>query len=152
MVAVRRAGALLGLALACSSAPEDPAERLLAGVEEAAEERDAEAFGRHLAPDFTGGALNRAAATAEVGRWLKLYDGVEVTISELERTAEGGGARLRFRADFSGRPKDLPGLQGMLPGASAYRFDLKAGPGADGAWTISRASWEQVPFPAETAP
>jgi hypothetical protein len=144
-------GALI-LAAACASKPADPVLELLAAVEEAAEERDAEAFGGRLAPTFAGGGLDKAGATAEVRRWLKLYDGVDVTLSEIERTDGGAGARVRMRADFSGRPKDLPGLQGMLPGASAFRFDLQVAPGADGRWAITGASWERVPFPAENQP
>jgi hypothetical protein len=149
---VRRLLVAAVLAAACASKPADPVQKLLADVEEAAEDRDAEAFAQHLAPTFTGGGLDKAGATAEVRRWLKLYDGVDVTISEVERTEAGSGARIKMRADFSGRPKDLPGLRGMLPGASAFRFDLQVAPGAEGAWSIVGASWERVPFPAETSP
>jgi hypothetical protein len=134
----------------CGGAPADPLERLLAEIEEAAEDRDAEAFGSHLAPGFVAtGGMDRAATIAEVRRWLALYQGIDVTLSGIERVPP---STVRFRADFSGRPKDLPGLQGMLPGASAFRFELQTAPGPEGALQIAGAKWERMAMPGETAP
>ena len=138
------------VAAGCGGAPEDPLERLLAAAEEAVEDRDAEAFATHLAPAFMAtGGMNRAATTAEVRRLVALYQGIDVTLSGVERTPP---STVRFRADFSGRPKDLPGLQGVLPAASAFLFEVQTAPGPDGELQLTGASWERVPMPGETAP
>jgi hypothetical protein len=141
--------ALFGLlAVACSGAPADPVERLLADVEKAAEDRDAEAFGAHLAPAFKAPGMDRGATLGELRRWFALYKGIDVTLSGIERVPP---STVRFRADFSGRPKDLPGVQGLLPSASAFAFEIQTAPGPEGSLQIAGATWERVAMPGETA-
>ena len=140
---------LLGMAVAACGAPPDPVRQLVEDVAAAAEDRDAESVLSRLAPSFRGtGGLDRAAVGAELRRYFALYSGLDVTLSDVEVEPEEEGARARFRADLSGRPKDLPGMEGLLPRASAFRFDVLAVPAADG-WTIVSAEWERVELPAE---
>ena len=141
-------GVLALTAVGCGG-PADPVRQLLDGVAAAAQERDAEGVLVRLAPSFRGaGGMDRAAAGAELRRYFALYAGLDVTLSEVEVEPDDDGARARFRADLSGRPKDLPGVEGLLPRASAFRFDVRAAPEGDG-WTIVSAEWERVELPAE---
>ena len=49
----------------------------------------------------------------------------------------------RFRAEFSGQPRKLGGLDRFLPSASTYDFDVRLVP--DGSrWKVAFASWEVV--------
>jgi hypothetical protein len=140
---------LLGLAAAGCGGPSDPVRQLLDDVAAAAADRDAGSVLARLAPSFRGtGGLDRAAAGAELRRYFALYSGLDVTLSEVEVEPEEHGARARFRADLSGRPKDLPGVEGLLPRASAFRFEVRAAPAEDG-WAIVSADWERVELPAE---
>lgn len=123
--------------------------QLLEDVAAAAEDREAQSVLARLTPSFRGrGGLDRAAVGAQLRRYFALYSGVDVTLSDVEVEPEEGGARARFRADLSGRPKDLPGVEGLLPRASAFCFDVRAAPAEDG-WTIVSAEWERVELPAE---
>ncbi len=60
----------------------------------------------------------------------------DVTIERAE-----GAARVRFRAELSGQPRQASGLAGLLPSSETYRFDVRLVP--DGSrWKVAWASWE----------
>jgi hypothetical protein len=134
------------VAAACGGS-RDPVERLLVDLEAAAEDRDAGAVLEHLAPGFHGrGGLDRTGAGAELRRYFGLYREVEVEVSEV-RVAGPDRRRVSCRIDFSGRARSVPGLEGMLPGTSAYRFELDLVP--DGSRRrIVAAAWERLDAPA----
>ena len=59
----------------------------------------------------------------------------------IERAPEA--ARARFRVQFSGQPRRIGGLDGLLPAASTYSFDVRLVP--DGSlWKVAWAAWEVV--------
>lgn len=136
---------LLALAAACGGAA-DPTERLLARLEEAAEARDAAAVVERLTPGFRGrGGMDRAAAGAELRRLFALYRELDVVISDVRSTGDDP-PRVTCRVDVTGRP-DLPGLEALLPAASAYRFDLELARTRD-EYAVVGAEWERI----DTAP
>ncbi len=139
-------GLVLGaglLAVTCAKEA-DPIRRVLTQVTEAVEARKAEAVLEHLAPDFEGqGGLRRADAGAELRRYFFAYEKIDVTLFEVTSEREGETARVQLRAELSGKPKDIGGLQGLLPALSAFRFDLEL-KSTGGAWLVTRASWERL--------
>lgn len=134
-----RLSLLVTIALAaCGAPPRDPVERLLHDISSAAEDRDAAAVGERLAEDFVGeGGVRKVETVAMVRRYVAGYDRIDVEVFDLQQ-AEGG--RVTFRADFTGKPKDVGGLAGLLPGTAVYEFELElAGEGDElkvrhGAW------------------
>ena len=51
-----------------------------------------------------------------------------------------GAARVRLRADLSGKPRKIGGLEGLVPSSSAYDFELRLVP-EGGAWKVAWAQW-----------
>jgi hypothetical protein len=137
-------------AVACSRAPKNPVQALLADLEAAAEARDADRFGTRLSEGFEGQAgLNRADSLATLRRYLSAYETVTIEVYGVEAERRDGGARVRLRADFAGETRKLGPLAGLLPASAFYRFELDV---ADerGTWRVTKASWEAVPPPGET--
>lgn len=127
---------------ACGGA-KDPIAALLAELEQAAEDRDAEAVVRRLAPDFRGsGGVVRAEVGPLLRRYFAAYEKVNLQIYDITIERGDGTARARFRVDFDGRPLRLGGL-GFLPPSAMYRFDLGLRL-VDGRWTVAEAEWEEL--------
>lgn len=146
--------AALAVSCACSRAPKDPVQALLAELEAAAEARDADRFAERLSPGFVaGGEMSRADAVAMLRRYLAGYDSVALTVYGTEVERSGDAARVRTVVEFSGRARAAFGLEGLLPPEAVYRFDLETGVDG-GAWRVRSARWEQVQpgSPAAAAP
>jgi hypothetical protein len=136
------------LAAGCGPAKEtDPLRQLLADVAAAAEKRDVDAVAARLAPGFQGeGGLSRADTVAELRRFFALYRSIEVLLSDVAVERGEGAADARLRVDFSGRPLQIGGLQGLLPRFSAYRFEVHLT--LEGSrWSIAGASWARMEGP-----
>ena len=135
------------LGAACSRAPKDPVQALLAELEAAAEDRDANRFAERLSPSFVAaGEMSRPDAVLMLRRYFAAYDSVALTVygTEVERT--GASAHVRTIVEFSGRPRALGGLDGLLPPQAVYRFDLETAE-EDGTWRVRSARWEQAEAP-----
>lgn len=147
---VTRVGVLIAVALAltlaaCGGPPADPVERLIHDVSEAIEDRDAEAVGARVAEDFVGqNGMTRADVIATVRRYLAAYDKVGVQVFEVQRPDD---AHLKFRVDFTGKPKDVGGLAGLLPSAAVYEFEVELA-GAGDALKVRRGTWREWQPPA----
>jgi hypothetical protein len=130
------------VAAACGS-KKDPARRTIDEIVAAAEARDAGAIVERLAPDFQAGdGSGRADAEAILRRYLAAYESLAVRISDLTIEQAAGAARARFRAELSGKPRSVGGLDGFLPRSSTYRFDLRLAPASEGGrWIVTWASW-----------
>ena len=134
--------AVLALAAGCGPAT-DPVQQTLDGIVEGAKERDFRAIVERLAPDFQAAdGSGKADAEATLRQYLAAYESLDVRISELTVERASGAARARFRADLSGSPRQIGGLDGILPRSSAYRFDLRLVPAEGGRWIVTWASWE----------
>lgn len=142
-----RAAALgLAVALAAGCGPQsDPVRAAIDGIVHGAEERKADAILERLSPDFQAAdGSGRADAEATLRRYLAAYEKLGVRISELKVERAAGAARAKFRADLSGSPRRIGGLDGLLPRSSAYRFDLRLAPAGGGRWLVTWASWENA--------
>lgn len=138
---------VLVLAAAACGEKGDPARRTIDGIVAAAEKRDAAAVVERLASDFQAAdGSGRAEAEATLRRYLAAYERLGVRISDLQMERAAGAARARFRADLSGTPRKIGGLEGILPRTSTYRFDLRLAPSdqGQGRWLVTWASWEQT--------
>ncbi|HVE65226.1 MAG TPA: hypothetical protein VNC59_01495 [Thermoanaerobaculia bacterium] len=135
-------GLAFALAAGCGPAT-DPGRQTIDGIVEGAEERQAAAIVERLSPDFQAAdGSGRADADVTLRRYLAAYEKLGVRISELTIERAEGAARARFRADLSGSPRRIGGLDGLLPESSAYRFDLRLVPAEGGRWLVAWAAWE----------
>jgi hypothetical protein len=148
--------ALLWLAVcACGRPPRDPVERLIHDVSAAVESGDVAAVGERLEPDFRGeGGMTKADALAAVRRYLAAYERVDVEVYDVSWAPEGEDeswapegederrdeGRLSFRVDFTGKPRDVGGLAGLLPAAALYEFDLELS-GRESHLRVRSAEW-----------
>ena len=148
---MRRGSWLAGAGLAlwcCGGAPQDPVERLIHDVSEALSARDAEAVGERIAGDFQGdGGMTRADAVATIRRYLAAYDKVAAQVFDVQRL---DATHLRFRVDFTGKPKDLGGLAGLLPSSAVYEFEVEL-VGEGDALKVRRGTWRAWEPPASPA-
>ena len=123
----------------------DPVRQALDRLVAAAKDRDAGDFVEGLAPDFRADdGTTRADAGATLRRYFAAYDSLDVRISDVSIERAADAARVRFRADLSGKPRRVGGLEGLLPSTSAYRFDLRLSPGEGGRWLVTWAAWENA--------
>jgi len=133
------------VAVACGGRTVDPIPRLLDDLEDAAEARDADRFAESLGEGFRGpGTMDKAEARATLRRYFAAYEAVSLGVYGVETEREGALARVRCRVEFSGQARKAFGLEGLLPPAALYRFDLEARDEGGGAWRVHRASWEAV--------
>jgi hypothetical protein len=148
-VAIRLA-AVAALALLVASATscgekKDPVRQALDHLLTAAQERDSGDFVANLAPDFQAAdGTGRADAEGTLRRYFAAYENLSVRTSDVTVERAADAARVRFRAELSGKPRSIGGLEGLLPANSAYRFDLRLAPGKDGRWLVTWASWESA--------
>jgi hypothetical protein len=130
-------------ALGCGRSS-DPVQALLADLEDAAEDRDADRFQKLLAEDFRGaGGVDRAEAAASLRRYFALYESVGLEVYDVKVERSEGGAAVRLRVDFAGSARRVGGLEGFLPPAASYRFDLALSARGD-LWLVTRADWESA--------
>lgn len=135
---------VLALAPACSRRPADPVAALLAELEQAAEERDAERFAERLSADFRASdGLGRAEALAQLKRYFAAYESVALEVYGVETEKEGAITRVRCVVEFSGKARQAFGLQGLLPSSAVYRFDLGVA-GEGGVYRVRDAAWTAV--------
>jgi hypothetical protein len=134
----------LGLFLAGCPEHGDPVKETLDRVVRAAEKRDAAGVAENLTPDYRDEeGQSPAEVAALLRRYFAAYQTLNVRITGLEIERAPDAARARFRADLSGQPTRLGGLDRLLPSASRYDFDVRLAP-RDGRWRVAWASWRRV--------
>jgi hypothetical protein len=122
----------------------DPIQECLDALVRSANARDADQFFQQVAADF-GGADGSARADAEalLRRLFAGYENLDVTLRDVSIERAENAARVRLRADLSGQPRKLGGLDGFLPRTSSYDFDMRLAPDAgSGKWKVAWASWQ----------
>ncbi len=110
----------------------------------AAEKRDADGVMSRVAEGFRDAEGGGKADTAAlVRRYLGAYESLSLTLSDVAIERGPAAAHARFRVRMSGRPRAVGGLDGLLPRASRWSFDvrLESGPGG---WKIVWASWAPI--------
>ena len=119
----------------------DPVRDSIDAMTKAANARDDSALFSRVSPSFQGGDGSSLADARElVRRAFGAYEILEVTVSNLQIERSEGAARVRFRADMSGQPRKIGGLDSLLPSAAKYDFDLRMVPDG-GTWKVAWAQW-----------
>ena len=138
---------------ACARRPADPVAALLGDLESAAEARDADAFAARLSARFRDAhGLDRAQTSEQLKRWFAGYESVALEVYGVEVERASGSARVRCVVEFSGRGRRAFGLEGLLPPAATYRFQLDVAD-EDGVWRVRGAAYEPAqPDAAGTGP
>jgi hypothetical protein len=143
--ALLAAAVLAGLCFACRKETGDPVRETLDQIAKAANKRDATAVVANLAESYRDA---EGQAPADVlgllRRYFAAYDILDVKISSLEIERAPEAARARFRAQLSGQPAKLGGLDRFLPSSSRYDFDVRLVPDG-GRWKVAWASWQPAP-------
>jgi hypothetical protein len=122
----------------------DPVRESLDDVTRAAHRRDAAALFERVTASFeSGDGSSRADSEALVRRMFAAYENLDVTLSNVSIERSENAARARFRAELSGQPRKIGGLDGLFPRSSTYDFDVRLVP-EDGRWKIAWASWSAV--------
>ena len=138
---VGAAACAAALVVAACSGSGDPVRAAIDSAVKAANARDAGALFDNVAPDFQAGdGSSPAEARATVERYLAAYEILDVRIRDVVVERGEGGARVRLRAEMSGQPRRIAGLEGLVPSASAYDFDLRLVP-VGRVWKIAWAQW-----------
>lgn len=126
------------LLLACKKG--DPIANVIHDIEKAAEDRDAGAVAEKLAASYADDNGGRREAEDALRRYFFAYRSVDVSIRDLKTYQNGPTAQARFVVAFSGTPKEIGGLDQLLPSSATYRFEVwmvEEG----GAWKITNAQW-----------
>lgn len=122
----------------------DPVRATIAGLEAAAEDRDADAVGALLAAAYADGEHpDRAAALLTIRRYFAAYESISASFSDLVVDRKPDLARATFTASFDGSPRKLGALAEMLPRTAKVRFEMNLVPEGEG-WTVVWASWSLV--------
>jgi hypothetical protein len=120
----------------------DPVRSTLERIRTAAEARDAAGVLENLTSDFrddTGGGTGEVSEALR--RSFAAYEILNLQMRDLTIERAEQAARARFRVEFSGQPRKIGGLDGLLPSACAYNFDVRLVP--DGKrWKVAWAAWE----------
>jgi len=141
--AAAAAATLVLLAAACGKSA-DPVRDCLDGVARAAHNRDSAALFERVTADFQSGeGSSRAEAEDLVRRTLAAYENLDVTLSDVRIERSDNAAHARFRADLSGQPRKIGGLDGLFPRSLSYDFDVRLVP-EDGKWKIAWAEWREA--------
>ena len=128
--------------------PADPTLAMLAALEEAAEDRDADAFGERLSADFGAqGGMDRTAVVSQLRRYFAAYENVAIEVYDV--AVADDAPEVSFVAEFSGRPRQIGGLSGFLPPGAVYRFQLDLIESDPGHLLVLKATWEALPLPGE---
>ena len=119
----------------------DPVRDSLDTIVKAAGARDANALFEHVAPEFQAAdGSGFADAKATVDRYLAAYETLNVSIRDVRIERSEGAARVRLRAEMSGQPRKIGGLDGLVPSSASYDFDLRLVQ-QGGAWKVAWAQW-----------
>lgn len=134
---------LLFLTLACRR-ESDPVQAALDRIVKAAQARDAQAVVENLAKDYRDAEGQASAGvSATLRRIFAAYEIIDVRLADVTVERAPEAARVTFRAEFSGQPRKLGGLDALFPSASTYRFDVRLVPEGS-RWKVAWASWEVI--------
>jgi hypothetical protein len=123
----------------------DPVRETLDRIVRAAEKRDAAGVVANLTAEYRDAeGESPSEVAALLRRYFAAYEILKVRMTgvEIERAPEA--ARARFRAELSGQPTKLGGLDRLLPSASKYDFDVRL-VSEGGRWKVAWAAWQPAP-------
>ena len=131
------------LLAACARAPGDPVLECLRGAAKAAEARDADGVLARISESYRDTAGGKADAALSLKRYFGAYESLSIFLSNVAVQRGEASARARFTVKMAGRPLVVAGLEGLLPRASRWRFDVRLEAEKDG-WKITEAAWEHL--------
>ena len=131
------------LIAACARAPGDPVLDCLNGAAAAAEARDADGVLARLSEGYRDTAGGKADAALLLRRYFAAYESLSISLAGISVQRGEASARARLTVKMSGRPRAVAGLEGLLPRASRWRFDVGLEAEKDG-WKITEAAWERL--------
>jgi hypothetical protein len=122
----------------------DPVRSALDAVVAAAEKRDAGAILKRISADYRDSQDNgRAELEGTVRRYLFAYDTLSVALADVKIERSANEALASFRADLSGTPTKVGGLDAWFPRSSAWRFEVRLVE-EKGEWRFVWASWTRL--------
>jgi len=127
------------LLLTCKQA--DPIATTVNNVAKAAEAKDAAAVVEQLAANYADENGGRREAEETLRRYFFGYRSIKMSIRDLQTFHTGPTAEAKFVVVFAGVPKEIGGLDQLLPSSATYRFDVwlvEEG----GKWKITQAQWK----------
>jgi len=131
---------LIVILLVSACRAKDPIAGAIHEVAEAAEDRDASAVAGMLSPGYEG----RAEIESTLRRYFFAYRSIHVSIRDLKTWDNGPVGQARFRVDFAGVPKEISGIDQLVPSSASYQFEVwLVREGGD--WKISDAKWQPNP-------
>jgi len=137
-----RLSAALAVFIACAEKG-DPVRQTLDRIVKAAHARDAQAVLENLTNDFRAeSGEGRAEIEGTIRRYFAAYEILNVTLHDVTIERAPNAAHASFRAEISGQPRKIAGLEGLLPRSSSYHFDLRLVP-EEGKWKVAWASWQE---------
>jgi hypothetical protein len=135
--------AFILLVAACARGPRDPVLDCLHGAAKAAEARDADGVLARVSEGYRDAAGGKAEAALLLKRYFAAYESLSISLADVAVQRGDASARARFTVKMSGRPRAVAGLEGFLPRASRWRFDVQLYAEKDG-WKITEAAWERL--------
>ncbi len=142
-VAIAAAALCLLVALACAKKT-DPVRETIDAVVKAANARDTAALLERVAPDFEAAdGASRLDVELRLQRYFAAYEILNVTVSDVQIERGDNAARVRLRAEMSGQPRKIGGLDGLVPSAAKYDFELRLVRQGE-AWNLAWAAWQPV--------
>lgn len=141
--------AILSAGMAWSCGPTaDPVRASLDAMVKAANARDAGALFERVAANFEAAdGSGLADAKASVGRYFAAYEILDVSIRDVQIERAENAARVRLRAQMSGQPRRIRGLEGLFPSSAEYDFDMRL-VAENGQWKVAWAQWNPAGAPA----
>ena len=144
---MRKAAAISIVAVVCSFAcakKADPIRETIDAVVQAANARDADALMAQLAPEFEAAdGSSRLDIEMRLKQYFAAYEILHVSVSDVKIEKGNGAALVRMRAQMSGQPRKVGGLDGLLPSDAKYDFELRLVNNGE-AWKLGWAAWSPV--------
>ena len=145
---MRTAAAVSTLVLVClpgCARKTDPIRETIDAVVKAANARDTDALMARLAPEFEAAdGASRLDIEMRLKQYFAAYEILHVSVSDVQIEKGQGAALVRMRAEMSGQPRKVGGLDGLLPSAAKYDFELRLVNDGE-AWKLGWAGWKAVP-------
>jgi len=118
----------------------DPIAATIQNAAKSAEDRDAKAVVEQLTTTYADENGGRREAEDTLRRYFFGYRSINVNLRDLQTWENGPTAQARFAVDFAGVPKEIGGLDQLLPSSASYRFEVWLAR-EDGKWKITAAQW-----------
>jgi len=115
----------------------------LHGAAKAAEARDADRVLARVSEGYRDAAGGKADTALSLKRYFAAYESLSISLADVGIQRGDTSARARFAVRMSGRPRAVAGLEGLLPRASRWRFDVRLEAEKEG-WKITDAAWERL--------